>query len=136
MDPARYIAALFARFARLRDPKSFGREAEALAARYLRLRGYRILERNWRTRFGEIDLIAEKADTLVFVEVKARRGRGKGLPEEAVTQAKKRKLLTLARAYLSSYRGKARRVRFDVLALEMAGGEPRIRHLKGVLEDG
>ena len=136
MVPVRYIVELFARFARLRNPKAFGRRAEGLAAEYLRLKGYRILARNWRTRFGEIDLVAQKGETLVFVEVKARRGRKKGLPEEAITEAKKARLLTLARAYLSSYQGRARRVRFDVIALDLAGGKPSLRHLKGVIEDG
>ncbi len=136
MDPVRYIVELFAQFVRLKNPKAFGRRAEGLAAEYLRLKGYRILERNWRTRFGEIDLVAQKGDTLVFVEVKARRGREKGLPEEAITEAKKAKLLTLARAYLSSYQGRTEKVRFDVVAFDLSGRKPSIRHLKGVIEDG
>jgi len=101
----------------------------------LKLKGFRILSRNWRTRLGEIDLVAEKGDTLVFVEVKARRRLTYGLPEEAVNPAKQKRLLTLARAYLSSYRGKARRVRFDVVSLDFSGKSPKIRHLEGVIED-
>jgi putative endonuclease len=136
MDPARYIVELFARFARASDPKAFGRLAEELSAHYLRLKGYRLRERNWRSRFGEIDLVAEKGDLLVFVEVKARRGREKGGPEEALTPQKREKLLTLARHYLSLYKGRARRVRFDLLAWDLSGPRPRLRHLKGVIEDG
>ncbi|MBX6422463.1 YraN family protein [Thermosulfurimonas sp. F29] len=136
MAPVRYIAELFARFARSGNPKDFGRRAEKLAEEYLRFKGYRILCRNWRTRFGEIDLVVQKDDTLVFVEVKARRSRRKGRPEEALTPAKKTRLLTLARCYLSSFKGRVGRVRFDVLALDFSGKIPDIRHFEGVIEDG
>ncbi|QJA05633.1 YraN family protein [Thermosulfurimonas marina] len=136
MDPARYIVELFARFAKTTDPKAFGRLAEDLSARYLRLKGYRLRERNWRCRYGEIDLVAEKGDLLVFVEVKARKGKEKGRPEEALTPQKQEKLLTLARHYLSLYKGSAGRVRFDLLAWDLSGPRPQLRHLKGVIEDG
>ncbi|HIE32720.1 MAG TPA: YraN family protein [Thermodesulfobacteriaceae bacterium] len=136
MALARFIVELFARFRTSPDRQALGKEAEALVERYLKLKGYRILARNWRTRLGEIDLIAERGDTLVFIEVKARRKLTHGLPEEAVNPAKQKKLLTLARTYLSSYAGRAKRVRFDVIALDFSGKKPCIRHLEGVIEDG
>jgi len=99
-----------------------GKRAEARAADYLRLQGYKIVCHNYRWRGGEIDLIARQGDCLVFVEVKARRGRGYGLPEEAVTPRKQHKLVRTARRYLSEHpTGLA--LRFDVVAL--SGGRAR-----------
>ena len=135
MDPVRYIVELFGRWRTSSDPSSWGRRAEDLTALYLRLRGYLILERNWRTRWGEIDLIAEKGDTLVFVEVKARRSLAFGKPEDAITRAKKQKLLTLAKLYLSSYSGRAQKVRFDVITWEKKGCKCYLKHFQGVIED-
>ncbi|HED04101.1 MAG TPA: YraN family protein [Candidatus Fraserbacteria bacterium] len=100
-----------------------GRQAEDRAADYLRLRGYQIVCRNYRWRGGEIDLIAREGDCLVFVEVKARRGRGYGLPEEAVTPHKQHKLVRTARRYLTEH-PTALALRFDVVAL--SGGEARL----------
>jgi len=136
MDPVRSIVELFARWAKKSDPKEFGRLAEDLSALYLRLKGYSLRDRNWRSRFGEIDLVVEKGDLLVFVEVKARRKKEKGAPEEALTPQKRERLLTLARSYLSLYKGSARKVRFDLLAWNFSERTPRLRHLKGVIEDG
>ncbi len=134
MDLARSIVELFARSQISSDPKVWGQRAEALSALYLRLKGYRILERNWRRRGGEIDIIAEKGSTLVFVEVKARRGARFGSPEEALTPTKRKRLLTLAQIYLSSYKGKAQRVRLDVLAWRAEGRKVELKHWEGVLE--
>lgn len=83
------------------DRKRLGQWGESVAAEKLESQGYRIVERNWRCRIGEIDLVAQEADTLVFVEVKTRRGRGMGMPEEGLTPAKSRRLLELGQLYLS-----------------------------------
>ncbi len=112
-----------------------GRLAEDLSAWYFRLKGYRILARNWRTRFGEIDLIVQKGKTLVFVEVKARRSQRKGSPEEALTPAKKKKLLRLAEAYLSANPNAATVYRFDLLAVDFSRASPQFKHYQGVIED-
>lgn len=79
--------------------KKLGAWGERVAAEQLRAGGYDILARNWRCAYGEIDIVARRDDQLVFVEVKTRRGRGHGTPEEAVTPHKARKLFELAQWY-------------------------------------
>lgn len=93
-----------------------GRAAEARAAAFLRALGYQILERNYRWRGGEIDLIARDGDCLVFVEVKARGSERFGLPEEHVTPEKRKKLVRTAQRYLLEHPTDLA-VRFDVVAL-------------------
>jgi putative endonuclease len=83
------------------DAKKLGRWGESVAAHHLQARGYRIVERNWRCQRGEIDLVAETEGMLVFVEVKTRRGRAMGTPEEGFTPKKSRKLIELGQLYLS-----------------------------------
>src|SRR6266853_6498944 len=77
-----------------------GRTGERLAAEELSRRGYRILEQNFRCTHGEIDLVAEDAQDLIFIEVKTRRGNAYGLPEEAVTTRKQQKIVQVASYYL------------------------------------
>ena len=72
--------------------KRIGNQGEKIAAAYLESKGYRILEQNYHTRFGEIDLVAQEGDSLVFVEVKARTSTTFGLPEASVTPAKLEKI--------------------------------------------
>lgn len=97
-----------------------GRTGELLAAAELRRCGYRILESNFRCRYGEIDIVAEKADDLVFVEVKTRRGQAYGRPEEAVNQRKRRKLIQVALYYLDLHACSERSWRVDVVAVQMS----------------
>lgn len=93
-----------------------GGQAEALAATYLQRRGLRIVERNWRVRGGEIDLICDDRGTLVFVEVRLRRRSDFGGAGASITAAKQRRLILAARHYLA---GKPERpCRFDVLLLD------------------
>ena len=95
----------------------FGRSSEAVAARFLRKQGYRILTLNYRNRMGEIDIVAEEGDTLVFVEVKARRNPDLENPKAAVTLRKQKKIAMVAQAYLKAGDHHNRRVRFDVVAI-------------------
>ena len=83
------------------DAHRFGRESEAIAERYLKQSGYHIVARNYRTRYGEVDLIAYDGPTLVFVEVKARRSRRFGMPHDAVDRRKQRQLTRVAMAFLA-----------------------------------
>jgi putative endonuclease len=107
--------------------RDLGRRGEALAARELRRRGYRILERRWRCRLGEIDIVARHGEVLVVVEVKARSRMDYGPPIDAVDRAKRRKLERLARAYLGSKRLADLSVRFDLVGVTFSTGEkPRI----------
>jgi len=98
--------------------QKLGSIGERLAAETLRQRGYRILEYNFRCRHGEIDLIAEDEHDLVFVEVKTRRGTAFGLPEEAVTLSKRRKLVEVASYYLDLHAQSDRAWRIDVVAVQ------------------
>lgn len=91
---------------------------EKKAAEYLNGLGYRILERNFRCKLGEIDLIAEEAGVLVFLEVKYRKSSQYGTPAEAVTPAKQRKICRAADFYRMSRRiSESRECRFDVVSI-------------------
>ena len=106
---------------------TLGRLGEDLAAQHLRKAGYQILERNVRSRYGEIDLVAEDEQDLVFVEVKTRRGTAFGRPEEAVTPSKQRKLMEIATYYLDLHSCPDRPWRIDVVAVQFS--------IHGKLED-
>lgn len=107
-----------------------GAWGEDLALRYLIKHGYRLVERNYRTRRGEIDLSLRKEGTLVFVEVKLRRGTGFGDPLEAVTLRKQATLRYLAERYLADREPDFDTVRFDVVGI-LAGREGlRIDHVE------
>jgi putative endonuclease len=118
--------------------KEVGAHGEELAAKHLAANGYRVLDRNWRWRQGELDLVVEKGGEIVFVEVKARRSHAFGTPEEAVTRAKQRKLIRTAQAYLASRGSPDARWRIDVIALDLsAQGEViRLEHLENAVGEG
>lgn len=115
--------------------RELGRLGEEHAASWLRGRGWNVIDRNWRTRFGELDIIALDPGTrLVFVEVKTRRSTLQGLPAEAVTPSKRLHLRRAAVQWLtSSPHGRVRHleVRFDVIAIAVSGGVPAVTHIKG-----
>lgn len=116
--------------------KLFGDRGERVAARFLRRRGFRILSRQWWTRWGEFDLIALDRDTIVFIEVKTRRDIRGGHPSEAVDRAKQRRMTRQALVYLKKHRRLESRARFDVVALVWPDGarHPRIDHLPNAFE--
>jgi putative endonuclease len=99
--------------------REVGALGESIAAAHLKRLGYTISERNFRTREGEIDIIAEKDGVLVFVEVRARRSRACGTPEESITPRKKERLISLADAYMEGRDGLPDAWRIDVVALEL-----------------
>lgn len=105
-----------------------GALGEELAARKLEECGYAIVERNWRCRRGEIDIIARDGETLVFVEVKARRKQTLGAPQEAVDGRKQERLRELALCYIYEKGRGAAAYRFDVVAVFL--DEKRIEHIK------
>ncbi len=109
---------------------------EDCACRELRRRGYAILERRYRTRLGEIDIIASDEGVLVFVEVKARRSTTHGTPADALTAHKQRKLLTLAAFYLASRRLTDVPCRFDVVTVWASanGAAPRVDVLRAAFD--
>jgi putative endonuclease len=99
--------------------KALGALGEKRAREYLKKRHYRILETNFRCREGEIDIIAQEKEYLVFVEVRTRSGSEFGTPEESVTFAKKEKLVSVALSYLQTHRDLPSLWRFDVVAIEV-----------------
>ncbi len=102
--------------------QGLGRLGERLAAEKLVDCGYRILERNFRCQHGEIDIVAEDEQDLVFVEVKTRRGNSFGRPEEAVTVRKQRKIVQVATYYLDLHACFERSWRVDVVAVQLSAG--------------
>lgn len=96
-----------------------GRRGENIAASWLTSRGYRIVERNWRRPCGELDLIAERGGEVVAVEVKTRRGDAMGAPEEAITAAKRRKLVATIQTYLMERGEEQALCRIDVIAVRL-----------------
>ena len=120
-----------------RDPRRrLGRAGEVAAARFLERRGLVILERNLRSRMGEIDLLARDGRVLVFVEVKARRGQPGDPPAEAVDARKRARLSRLALAYLAGRRLGEPSCRFDVVgvSLDEAGAVTDVRHIPNAFE--
>lgn len=114
---------------------SLGDRGEMLAAGYLCDQGYQVLDKKVRASFGELDLVAKKNDTIVFVEVKTRSTPQLGLPEEAVDQAKQKQVAKLAEWYLQKNKMNKVRVRFDVIALLYDGAsDPKIRHIENAFE--
>jgi putative endonuclease len=100
--------------------KQLGDVGEEIAARELIRRGYTVRERNWRCPEGELDIIAEQGESLVFVEVRARRGDRFGTPEESITPAKRAHLIAAAQAYLQAQSLQDRDWRIDVVAVAMS----------------
>lgn len=109
---------------------ALGGVGEEIACQYLLDQGFTIADRNWRSRSGELDIVARQGGITVFVEVKARRGRTFGEPEEAVTPAKARRIRGLATEYLASG-VHSPEVRFDVISimLDAEGNLLELRHI-------
>ena len=99
--------------------RDIGALGEKIAAEYLTGLGYMIRERNFRSREGEIDIIAEKDDFLVFIEVRTRTSTSYGTPEESVTSQKKERLIALAEAYREDREDLPSSWRIDVVAIEL-----------------
>lgn len=113
----------------------FGRSAEVLAERWLQKKGYRILERNLRVAGGELDLIAQHHDTLVFIEVKGRRTNQYGGAPYAIDDRKKRQIIKLASYYLSQHGLSNQLCRFDVILITGTGQDtPKLTHLEQAFE--
>ena len=114
-----------------------GRQGEEEAVRFLKSRGYRILERNLRFRLGELDIIAQKGNFIVFIEVKTRRTGEVGQPFEAVKPAKMRRIVSMAEAYLRREKLENDEwvFRFDIISIIWPEGElPKIQHLENAFD--
>jgi putative endonuclease len=118
------------------DRSELARRGADAAAAYLERIGMTIVERNWRTRTGEIDIVASDGGIVVLVEVKTRRSERAGTAEEAVSVAKQRRLARLAAAYLAQAAGPPpKEVRFDVVAIRVLGEDRALlRHYRAAFE--
>ncbi|WP_433759895.1 YraN family protein [Nocardia sp. CA-135398] len=115
------------------ENQALGAQGEELAARFLRAAGMEIISRNWRCRYGELDLIARDGRVTAFVEVKTRTGTKFGRPAEAVTFDKQQRIRRLALVWLAEQDGPWRDIRFDVISVLLhRGHRPVIDHLKAV----
>ncbi len=119
----------------MKDSRTIGQHGEDIASKALKRSKYKILERNFRCRQGEIDIIAEDKDgVLCFVEVKARSSDAFGRPEEVVNSHKQRRLTAAAYVYLEKNRLELRNMRFDIVSVNLNSGESTI--LKNAFEVG
>ena len=115
-------------------PRSrLGALGETVAAAHLEAQGLKVVDRNFRTRYGEVDLIAEDSGTLVFVEVKTRRSLAFGAPEESVTPRKRARLAKVAAAYLQLHGLEQQNWRIDVVGVALQRtGPATINHVRAV----
>lgn len=105
-----------------------GKRGEDLACRHLEEQGFEILERNWRCRAGELDIVARDGDVLVVCEVKTRRSHAYGSPVEAITPRKLSTLRTLALTWMSEHAVNAASVRLDVIGITTSGPHGLVLH--------
>jgi putative endonuclease len=117
-----------------KDRQQYGRESETDAVRLLKKKGYKILEQNYRNQIGEIDIIAKHKNTVVFVEVKARRSRHYGHAKWAITPKKQRKLSMIALYYLKDTQQIQEKARFDVVTIHWENKISRIEIIKNAFE--
>jgi putative endonuclease len=114
-----------------------GKWGEGVAGRFLQEKGYRLLDANYRCRWGEVDIVAQEGDELVFVEVRTRRGTQFGTPEESVTAAKARRLIATAQDYLQQHGQEKSEWRIDLIAIRLDGDRrvQDIAHLRHAVEE-
>ncbi len=120
---------------RTKRKNNTGDEGEFRAADFLRKQGYKILQRNYNCRTGEVDIIAKESGTIIFVEVKTRREGGKELPEAALTQKKRHRLCKAAQHFMRKYKMKDPLFRFDLIGLEYnENNEWEIHHWENIID--
>jgi putative endonuclease len=121
---------------RVMDRQEVGKLGEKAAQKFLKKRGYRIRETGFRCRHGEIDIIAQQKDCLVFVEVRTKSNLEFGTPEESITQAKKEKLIASALTYTTTHQSLPSLWRIDVIAVELddKGNTKRIELIENAIE--
>lgn len=114
-----------------------GKWGEAVAGRFLQEKGYRLLDTNYRCRWGEVDIVAQEGDELVFVEVRTRRGVRYGTAEESVTAAKARRLVATAQDYLQQRGQEGAEWRIDLIAISLDGDRrvQEIAHLRHAVQE-
>jgi len=128
--PRDLVARAATWIANLRPQIPLGRRGERAAEKYLRHNGYRIVARNFRAAGAEIDLVAMDGETLVFIEVKTRRSRIAGAPEEAVDKRKQTRMRRAAEVFAQRYRADEVEMRFDIAAVDASGRRLEIELLR------
>ena len=118
------------------DRRGYGNEAEAAVVRFLEARGYRIRARNFRCQYGELDIVAEHADTVCFVEVRMRSTAVWGDPSHTVSFAKQRRVVKAALHFLFQHGLRERMVRFDVVSVVGRGAAVQVEHLPDAFDAG
>jgi len=115
------------------DKDELGRRGEEIAAAHLRAKGFELLDRNWRVREGELDIVAREGAALVVVEVKTRSSARFGMPIEAITRAKAQRLRRLAYAWAREHDQRAQHLRIDAVGIIAPDGVPvQVRHFRAV----
>jgi putative endonuclease len=112
----------------MNSTQALGQLGEDIAVRYLEQQGYSVLARNWRHGHHEIDIICRLGQDLIFVEVKTRRSRRFGLPEESISKSKIRAVMSAAVVFMAKHQH--RDIRFDVIAIMMNGAIPDVYHIR------
>jgi len=110
-----------------------GQRGEILAVTFLKKKGYKVIEQNFKTRIGEIDIIASDGKTLVFIEVKTRESISYGQPFEAVNSFKRRKISNVALLYLKRFK-EVPPCRFDVVSINYSQGRPEVELIRDAFE--
>jgi putative endonuclease len=118
------------------DRISLGKQGEDSAVDFLAARGFKIITRNYRQKSGEIDIICEDRDSIIFVEVKTRRTAHFGSPLEAVNRRKQQQISVTALDYLSRHGLLDRSARFDVVGVVIGADGPEITHIANAFESG
>lgn len=113
----------------MKDNRTKGIIGEEIAIKYLRSQGYKILDRNYRTNIGEIDIVAVKKDLLIFIEVKARSNINYGYPYEAVNWQKQEKIIKTSYIYLKHKHLDKYQIRYDIIEIFLQN-EPKINHIE------
>jgi putative endonuclease len=120
------------------NTKILGQQGEEIAAEYLKKKGYKILERNFKTKWGELDIVAKKNGKIIFVEVKTLRQKGDFAPEDQVNFKKKQQLIKMAQIYLSYKRlSLGIDYQIDIVAIEVdcAVEVVNVKHFKNAIAD-
>ena len=112
------------------DSHELGKAGQKAAEAFLFKKGYSILERNFHTRSGELDIVARDEDYIVFVEVKARKGLEYGYPREAVTRTKQKRIIRTALVYLTRHHLSNNNIRFDVVEVLFQHGQVYASHIE------
>jgi putative endonuclease len=120
----------------LNSRKELGAKGENLAVKFLKRRGYKIVQRNYRCKLGEIDIIAERSKTLVFVEVRTKQTEEFGPPQYSITAAKRGQISRVALCYIREKKLVEQSCRFDVIAITFSSESrrPRIEHIENAFE--